>query len=149
MLPKTNNDLVFLLQILEAITKINIYSKDFNDAETFYKSNDQLNFNGSLLLIANIGEQVNKISPELKKNYPEMEWSKIKKVRNRIVHDYSGIDSEITFSIIKNEFQPLENYIYEILKTEIQKNNFDKQEIEIARQSDFYRHVKFETFIPQ
>mgnify|MGYP000925457110 CR=1 FL=1 len=53
MLPGIRNDLMYLLNILESIEKILLYSKDCNGAETFYELNDQLNFNASLNLFAN------------------------------------------------------------------------------------------------
>lgn len=58
MLPTTNNDLVFLLQILESISKIKMYSNEFIDAYSFFQCNDQMNFNASLLLIANTGNRL-------------------------------------------------------------------------------------------
>lgn len=72
MLPSIRNDLMYLLNILESIEKILIYSKDCSDAETFYELNDQLNFNATLNLFANIGENVNKISKELKLIYKDI-----------------------------------------------------------------------------
>ena len=62
MLPDIKNDLMYLLNILESIEKILLYSRDCSDAETFYGLNDQLNFNASLNLFANIGENIGKIS---------------------------------------------------------------------------------------
>ena len=45
MLPNIKNDLMYLLNILESIEKILLYSEGFNDPEEFYQVNDQLNFN--------------------------------------------------------------------------------------------------------
>lgn len=50
--------MMYLLNIPESIEKIILYSDDCNDAETFYELNDQLNFNASLNLFANIGENI-------------------------------------------------------------------------------------------
>ena len=69
-----------------------IYFADSTDADTFFQMNDQLNFNAALNLLANIGESTSKISEDLKMEYPKINWTKIKDFRNRIVHDYLGID---------------------------------------------------------
>lgn len=45
MLPNIKNDMMYLLNILESIKKIEIYSKKFSDAEEFFEENNQLNFN--------------------------------------------------------------------------------------------------------
>lgn len=66
MLPGIKNDLMYLLNILESIEKINLYTSDCSDAETFYYQNEQMNFNSVLNLMANIGENIGKISNELK-----------------------------------------------------------------------------------
>jgi uncharacterized protein with HEPN domain len=50
MLPQIKNDLLYLLNILESIEKINLYIGDIDNAEDFYYANDQLNFNATLNL---------------------------------------------------------------------------------------------------
>jgi uncharacterized protein with HEPN domain len=49
-----------------------------------------------------IGEAANRLSEEFKDKYPEIEWHRIRGFRNRIVHDYSGIDFEIVWQIKEN-----------------------------------------------
>ena len=51
----------------------------------------------------NIGEQVYQLSPELKKNYPDVPWSQIAGVRHRLVHDYEGVNWSIIVDIIFDE----------------------------------------------
>jgi uncharacterized protein with HEPN domain len=63
-----------------------------------------MNLNAPLTLLANIGENVSKITEELKKEYPNIEWQKIKDFRNRIVHDYVGIDLAVVYEIIIDLF---------------------------------------------
>jgi uncharacterized protein with HEPN domain len=43
---------------------------------------------------------------EFKNNYPEIDWHKIRGFRNRIVHDYMGIDYSIVWHI-KVNFLPI------------------------------------------
>ena len=74
MLKNKKNDLLYLLNILESIIKIQLYTADTQDAEAFYQLNDQLNFNASLNLLTNIGESVTKISSDLKEEYPKISW---------------------------------------------------------------------------
>jgi Uncharacterized conserved protein len=144
MLKGIKNDLMYLLNILESIEKINLYSAECSDAETFYQKNEQMNFNAALNLLANIGENIGKLSDELKQLYPDVAWSEIKGFRNRVVHDYINIDTFMVFDIIRNDLKPLNHILINIVKNELAKGNFDPEEYEAAKQSLYYRHIKFE-----
>jgi len=115
MLAEIKNDLLYLLNILESIEKIHIYSEKTGTAEDFFYANDQLNFNATLNLFANIGENAGKISSELKNKNPGLHWQDIKDFRNKIVHDYMGIDIFVVFKIIKNELNTLKERIFCII----------------------------------
>jgi uncharacterized protein with HEPN domain len=52
-----------------------------------------------------IGEAANRLTEEFKDEHPAVEWHRIRGFRNRIVHDYSGIDYEIVWQI-KETFLP-------------------------------------------
>ena len=51
----------------------------------------------------NIGEQVYKISDEMKKEHPEIIWSVVAGLRHRLVHDYEGINWSIIVDVIFDE----------------------------------------------
>jgi uncharacterized protein with HEPN domain len=101
MLQQPNRDLTYVLRILESIGKILAYSKDFDEPIDFFHANDQKEFNASLMLLINIGEQSRKVSDELKNSYPLIPWSVMKTFRNRVAHDYVNLDKFIVFDIIK------------------------------------------------
>ena len=52
-----------------------------------------------------IGEAANRLPDDFKENHPEIDWHRIRGFRNRIVHDYFGIDFTIVWKI-KNSFLP-------------------------------------------
>ena len=52
-----------------------------------------------------IGEAANRLPEEFKYSYPDIDWHRIKGFRNRIVHDYFGIDYSIVWHI-KERFLP-------------------------------------------
>lgn len=51
----------------------------------------------------NIGEQVYKISDEIKREHPEIIWSVVAGLRQRLVHDYEGINWSIIVDVIFDE----------------------------------------------
>jgi len=52
-----------------------------------------------------IGEAANRLPEEIKEQYPGTDWHRIRGFRNRIVHDYMGIDYKIVW-LIKENFLP-------------------------------------------
>lgn len=66
-----------------------------------------------------IGEAANKLDPDFKNLHPEIEWEKLRGFRNRIVHEYFGIDYEIVWTIIEEEIDKL---IYKLESIEDLKN---------------------------
>lgn len=144
MLPNIENDLLYCLNILESIGKIKLYSENYHEAESFYNANEQLNFNASLTLLANIGEQISKLSAELRNKYQHIEWQTIRSFRNRIVHDYTGINIFITFKIIAEDLPELKQAMSEIVAGELNATIFDMKEYVIAKKSQYYRYIDFE-----
>jgi uncharacterized protein with HEPN domain len=143
MLPNEKNDLLYLLNILEYIEKIWKYTEKTNDAEELFELNEQMNLNASLTLLVNIGENVSKTTEELKNEYPNIEWQKIKDFRNRVVHDYVGIDLAVVYDIITNDLRTLKPEIVKIIKDKTKQKIFDIEEIKISKESKYYNHIDF------
>ena len=147
MSPNKKNDLLYLMNILEYIGKIWKYTEETKDAEELYELNEQLNLNASLTLLANIGENVSKISDTLKQEYPDIEWQQIKDFRNRIVHDYTGIDLVIVFEIITKDLKILKPKFENIIRKNIENKIFDIEELKISKESKYYKNIDFEEII--
>lgn len=62
-----------------------------------------------------IGEASAKIDPEFKSLYPNVEWRKMSNTRNRLIHDYFGVDYDIVWDIITSKLPDLETEIQEII----------------------------------
>ena len=45
------------------------------------------------------------INSDIIEKYPKIEWKVIKSLRNKIVHDYEGIDLQIIWDIIQNDIK--------------------------------------------
>ena len=138
-----SKDLLYLLRILEAIEKILLYSKEDKTEEDFLFTNDQKDYNASLLLMIQISEQVGKVSKETQQKFPEIKWQVIKGFRNKVVHEYVTIDKLIVLSIIKNDLPELILQISNCSKRQIHSGSFNKNELEISRGSIFYQHINF------
>jgi uncharacterized protein with HEPN domain len=102
-----------LESIIEATDRIIEYTSGFNSADDF--NNDQRNFDATMMNFVVIGEMVDKISDNLKKEHSEIEWIKIKGFRNIVAHDYFGIDAEEVWQIVKNKIPSLKSDIKQLL----------------------------------
>ena len=61
-----------------------------------------------------IGEAANRLPDEFKETHSEIEWHKIVGLRNRIVHEYFGVDLEIIWHILHRELPSLQASIRRI-----------------------------------
>lgn len=55
-----------------------------------------------------VGEAVRSLSSELTQRYPEIPWSQIVGLRNRVVHEYFEIDLDIVIDIVTNDLPGLQ-----------------------------------------
>ena len=147
MLPSEKNDLLYLLNILEYIGKIWKYTEKINDVEELFEVNEQMNLNAYLTLLANIGENVSKISENTKQEYSNIEWKQIKDFRNRIVHDYVGIDLAIVYEIITKDLVILKPEIEKIINKKLKEKIFDIEELKICQESKYYKYIEFENIV--
>ena len=136
--------MLYLLRMVEACEKIRLYNGEITEPLLFFDLNDQKEFNACLTLLAQIGEQVNKLSDEVKSDNKNIDWEKIKTFRNRIVHDYTGIDKFITFEIIRKDIPVLIHNLTLIVRICLDHHIFDVSEFELAKTSPYLRHVRFD-----
>jgi len=103
----------YLNDILESITAIEIYLENMN-YEEFIR--DRKTCSATIRELEIIGEVVGNISSEIKSKYSDVLWQPIKDFRNKIVHEYFGIDYRMVWDIVKNELPILNSQISDIIK---------------------------------
>ena len=54
-----------------------------------------------------LSESAQRLSEEVKSRYAAVEWRKIADFRNRLVHDYLGVDLEIVWHVIETDLPEL------------------------------------------
>ena len=103
---------LLLEDIIESAEKILQYTNGIS-FEEFSKDNKTVD-----AVIRNfeiIGEASNLLSDEIKDKYSEIDWHRIRGFRNRIVHDYFGVDLQIIWKIILDQIPGLISEISKII----------------------------------
>ena len=62
-----------------------------------------------------IGEAAKKVDPKFKNEYPHIEWRKMAGTRDKMIHDYFGVDYEIVWDIIEQKIPDLDHFVTEII----------------------------------
>jgi uncharacterized protein with HEPN domain len=110
-MPKRSSRLL-LEDILTAIGKIQRYIANM-DRVGFLA--DEKTVDAVVRNLEIIGEASRQLPEGFKSQHPDIPWNKMAGLRNRIVHDYIGIDQEIVWHIIQNELVALRSAIESLL----------------------------------
>ena len=134
----SSKNMIHILTILEAIEKIEIYSKEFTNEEEFYYANKQLNFNATINLLIVCGEENKKIDNGLKTS-TSINWKNLSAMRDKISHDYRGIDESIVWDIIQNYLPKLKIALIDM----IPKIENYKIYLNEALKSEYYEDLQY------
>ena len=61
-----------------------------------------------------IGEAVNRIPKEIKRKYPNIPWQQIIGMRNKVIHEYFGVDVGILWKTIREDIPSFKRSIKKI-----------------------------------
>jgi uncharacterized protein with HEPN domain len=100
--------LILLEDIMLGIQKIGRYTSEM-DHEAFLR--DELVIDGVARNLEIIGEAARQLPEEFKRVHTQIPWTQIAGLRNRIVHDYFGLDLEIIWQIIQHDLPELEKQV--------------------------------------
>jgi uncharacterized protein with HEPN domain len=105
----SNRDWKILFEdILESIEKIERYTNglEFDDF-----SMDSMIIDAVVRNIEIVGEASKNVPTQIKEKLTEVPWTKLAGIRNRIVHEYFGVDINIIWFIVTNELSQLKQWI--------------------------------------
>ena len=101
-----------IIKMIQYISKVKKYTNDL-DYDTF--KNDEKTIDATVFSISQIGELVKLLEESTIEKYNGIDWRMIKGLRNRIIHDYEGINLKIVWAIIQHDLSELESQLNEIL----------------------------------
>jgi uncharacterized protein with HEPN domain len=106
------DDSVYLRHILDAISRIEEYTHDIR-----YKDflGSHLRQDGVIRQIEVIGEATRKVSSDLKEKHPEIPWKDIAGMRDKLIHDYFGVDLDAVWDTVKKDIPGLKAELEKLL----------------------------------
>ena len=102
----------YLEDISNAILDIRSFVHDMS-ADAFKA--DKKTVNAVVRSLEVIGEATGKIPTDIRMRYPEVPWDEIIGMRNRLIHEYFGVDLDIVWQTIQDDLEALETAITTML----------------------------------
>jgi uncharacterized protein with HEPN domain len=99
--------------ILEAVRKIKVFTKGMSFDKFI---NDEKTVDAVIRNFEIIGEASNRLPDEYRSKHNDVEWERMIGFRNRIIHDYFGIDHSIVWNIIQKYLPELSKSLGAIQK---------------------------------
>lgn len=105
---------LYLQDILTSIARVDGYTKEFTieDLNKDFKTLDAVVRNLEI-----IGEAAKNMPADVREEYPDIPWGKMVSMRNKVIHEYFGVDVEILWKTAKEDLPPLRKQIKKVLKT--------------------------------
>lgn len=95
---------ILTMKIVGYIDKILHYSDGMN-SNTFLS--DTKLVEACVFNLLQIGELAHRFDEDYTQNHTDIPWRKIRGLRNRLVHDYEGVNLELVWDIIGNDLAKL------------------------------------------
>jgi uncharacterized protein with HEPN domain len=102
----------YLEDISNAILDIRSFVHDMS-ADAFMA--DKRTVNAVVRSLEVIGEATGKIPTDIRMRYPDVPWDEIIGMRNRLIHEYFGVDLDIVWQTIQDDLAALETAITTML----------------------------------
>ncbi len=111
-----DKDKAFIEHILEAIGSIEKYTEDISK-ENFMSEKNKMVQDAVIREFEIIGEAVRKLSETIKSRNPDLPWRDIAGMRNKLIHEYFGVDIAVVWKTIEADLPILKKVAQKALES--------------------------------
>ncbi|OGD07576.1 hypothetical protein A3H89_00970 [Candidatus Amesbacteria bacterium RIFCSPLOWO2_02_FULL_48_11] len=108
-----HNDLVYLEHVMDAISKVEEYITGIDEAK--FKSTSLVQ-DGVIRQIEIIGEALGNVSRVFRENYSYLPWDDAIGMRDKLIHDYMGVDLEKVWETATLDIPRLKDWVGQIIE---------------------------------
>jgi len=106
------DDMVYLRHIYDATVRIEEYTQGVPEEKFNLVSLLQ---DGVIRQLEIIGEATKRLSKNLRRQYSEIHWQDVAGMRDKLIHDYFGVDIKTVWLTVKEDVPELQLYVKTIL----------------------------------
>lgn len=108
----------YIEDILDAVEKIEQFTGGMSYGEF---SRDAKTVFAVIRAFEIIGEATKNVPPAFRQRHPEIPWKKMAGMRDKMIHEYFGVDHEVVWKTIQRDVPALKRVIAQAIEDETQK----------------------------
>lgn len=111
------NHQIFIKDVLDCILKIEHFAAGMSFDEFVA---DDKTMSAVIRKLEIIGEAVKNVPLAIRRKHSKIDWKEIAGMRDKLIHDYFGVDAEILWEVIKEDIPTLKPLIEQVFR-EVEK----------------------------
>lgn len=102
----------YLRDILDAVGKARRFAEGMEFEE--FAADDRTSF-AIVRALEIIGEAAKKVPRTVRDRYPDVPWQEMARIRDKLIHDYFGVDLRVVWRTVHEDLPPLSEQVTRVL----------------------------------